>query len=118
MAPISWQSKKLDRVTKSPTKSQSEVADAGFLIAVLLQEVFQLHQVPNVNVKTDNASLVENLHSANIVRDRRLRVDIARIKEMMQRKEISVSWIKGTDQISDCLTKSGASSQSLLDILN
>lgn len=122
IAPISWQSKKLDRVTKSPIASEclsvSEVADAGFLIAVLLQEVFQLHQLPNVNVKTDNSSLVETLHSSNLVGDKRLRVDIARIKEMMQRKEISVSWIRGTDQISDCLTKSGASSQSLLDVLN
>ena len=122
VAPISWQSKKLDRVTKSPIASEclslSEAADAGFLIAVLLQEVFQLQKIPTVNVKTDNFSLVDTLNSDNLVKDRRLRVDIARIKEMIVLNEINVSWVKGCDQISDCLTKSGASTQSLLDILN
>ena len=122
IAPISWQSKKLDRVTKSPLASEclalSEAADAGFLIAVLLQEVFQLAKIPTVNVKTDNNSLVDTLHSDNLVSDKRLRVDISRIKEMISLKEINVSWVRGCEQISDCLTKSGASTKSLIDILN
>ena len=61
---------------------------------------------------------MDTLNSDNLVKDRRLRVDIARIKEMIVLNEINVSWVKGCDQISDCLTKSGASTQSLLDILN
>ena len=40
VAPITWQSKKISRVTKSPlaleTLSLSEVADAGFMIASMV----------------------------------------------------------------------------------
>ena len=43
VAPIAWQSKKICRVTKSPlaseTLSLSEVADAGFMIASMVQEI-------------------------------------------------------------------------------
>ena len=43
VAPIAWQSKKIHRVTKSPlaseTLSLSEVADAGFTIALMVQEI-------------------------------------------------------------------------------
>ena len=44
--PISWQSKKLRRVTKSPLASEtlalSDAADGGYLISTLLQETFRL----------------------------------------------------------------------------
>ena len=122
MAPISWSSKRLDRVTKSPIASEtlalSEGADAGVLIAAMLQETFKLPKLPNVNCKTDNASLVETLSSDNLVKDKRLRIDIARIKEMIQNEEICVEWVKGNEQISDCLTKSGASSASLRECMH
>ena len=43
VAPIAWQSKKIRRVTKSllasETLSLSEVADAGFMIASMVQEI-------------------------------------------------------------------------------
>ena len=97
----------------------SEAADASFLIAVLLQEVFQLCKIPTVNVKTENFSLGDTLNPDNLVKDRRLRVENARIKEMIVLNEINVLWVKGCyDQISDCLMKFGASTQCLLDILN
>lgn len=122
MAPMCWASKKLDRVTKSPLASETlalnEGADAGVLTAVMIQEVFQLSKLPDVLCKTDNASLVETLNSNNLVSDRRLRIDVARLKEMKSRGEIQIEWIKGCDQVSDCLTKAGASSELLRDLLN
>ena len=49
VASISWQSKKLNRVTKSPLVSEalalSEAADAGFLMASIWQDVFGLSVV-------------------------------------------------------------------------
>ena len=122
MAPICWSSKKLDRVTKSPLASETlalgEAADAGVLIAAMLQETFRLPRLPEVLCKTDNASLVETLKSSNLVSDRRLRIDVARVKEMMAKKEIQTEWIKGREQVADCLTKVGASSESLRDLLH
>ena len=73
---ISWQSKKLNRVTKSPLASEalalSEAADAGVLIASIWQEVFGLSVLPRVLCHTDNESLKEALYSSKVVSDRRL----------------------------------------------
>ena len=122
VAPISWQSKKLDRVTKSPLASEalalSEAADAGFLASAMLQEIFQLRKLPPVTCKTDNSSLVQTLNSSNIVADKRLRVDISRLKEMMVKEEIQVEWIEGFKQAADVMTKAVANSELLRDILN
>ena len=119
--PIFWQSKKLNRVTKSPLASEtlalSEAADAAFLLSKILQEVFNTSTFPMIECFTDNASLTETLHTSNIVSDRRLRVDIHRLREMVAKQEISVHWIEGKEQIADCLTKRGASSNQLLEIL-
>ena len=83
----------------------------------MIQEIFKLKCLPPVTCYCDNKSLINNLSSSKIVSDRRLRIDIARIKEMIEKKEINVVWIDGKNQIADALTKRGASTQLLLDVL-
>ena len=116
--PISWQSKKLKRVTKSPLASETsalgEAADAGFLVASLMKEVFGLMSLPPIQCVTDSNSLVQHLHTTRLSDDRRLRVDMSRLREMVQHKEISVTWCPGKQQLSDGLTKSTASTSALL----
>ena len=122
LAPICWSSKRLERVTKSPLASEtlalSEAADAGLLIGAMLQEIFKLCKLPNVLCKTDNSSLVDTLNTTNLVSDKRLRIDISRIKEMKNNNEIEIHWIRGREQVSDCLTKAGASTEILRNILH
>ena len=122
VVPISWQSKKLTRVTKSPLASETlalnEAADSGFLIASMVQEMFGLSSLPMVDCFTDNGSLTETLQTSKIVSDKRLRVDIARLREMVAEGEINVSWVEGREQLADALTKRGASTARLLDVLN
>ena len=119
--PMSWQSKKLQRVTKSPLASETsalaEGADAGFLLAYIFKEVFNFKSTPPIHCKTDSSSLVQTLHTSKSVSDRRLKVDIARLREMTQRGEISVTWVRGQMQISDPLTKKTASTAGLLDAI-
>ena len=59
VAPISWQSKKLNRVTKSPLASETpalnEGVDAGILVAALVQECY-----------TDNSSLEETIETITL----------------------------------------------------
>ena len=55
--------------------------------------------------KIDNTSLIETLNSSNLLSDWHLRIDVARVKEMMAKKEIHAEWIKGKEQVVDCLTK-------------
>ena len=122
VAPVAWSSKKLNRVTKSPLASEAsalvEAADTSFLVASIVQEVFGLKEIPAVSCKTDSKSLDDHLHTTNAVQDSRLRVDIARIREMVELGEITVTRIEGGRQLADTMTKAGASATRLLEVLN
>ena len=119
--PFMWQSKKLNRVAKSPLASETmelaEAADAGYLAAVIVKEVFALSDEPEVKCFTDSLSLIEHLGTSHVIQDSRLRVDVARIREMIQLKEVGVEWIAKEKQLADPLTKAGASSVKLLEVL-
>lgn len=67
---------------------------------------------------TDNFSLVDALKSTKFVAEKRLRLEISSIKELIQTKRVDqVLWSETKDQLADCLTKKGASSTSLLRAL-
>ena len=66
---------------------------------------------------TDNDSLVNTLKTANLVSDRSLRVEMSRLRQMVSREQISVSWVSGALQLADSLTKRGASTLKLLQVL-
>ena len=122
VAPIIWQSKRLDRVTKSPLASEAlslgEAADAGFLVSTLVQEIFRLPALPKVICYTDNRSLTDTLVTTRLIKDKRLRVDVSRLREMVTKEEIVVKWIDGRHQVADALTKRGASTASLVEVLS
>ena len=62
---------------------------------------------------------MEALDSSRGVEDRRLRIDIALLKDMLSRGEInSVSWVRTSEQHADCLTKRGASAQRLRAVIS
>ena len=122
LAPILWQSKKLPRVPKSPLAAETmmiaETADAGFCMATMIKEVFALKTLPTVRVMTDSKSLIDHLESSRVISDTRMRVDIARIREIVNLKEAHISWVPKEEQLADPLTKQGASTTKLLEVLN
>ena len=71
----------------------------------------------NIEALTDNQSLFDTIHSTKQTSKKCLIVDISAVREMSERNEFSVMWIKKEKQLSDVLTKDGASSRLLLDIL-
>lgn len=123
--PLAWKSNKIRRVVRSTlaaeTLSLVESLDAAFYLGHLLSEILFNNQKQNkipIVVFIDNKSLYENIHSTKTVSEKRLRIDIAGIKEMVQKKEIdSVKWVDTTSQISDSLTKRGAACNKLLQVL-
>ena len=121
VAPIHWQSKRLNRVTKSPLSSEimaaCEALDAGYLIASMLRELFALSDLPEIICFTDSASLCDVLKTSTVISDKRMRVEISRLKEMIRLKEAKLKWIPGHQQLADSLTKPGVSTQRLLDTL-
>jgi hypothetical protein len=115
--PIAWQTKKIRRVVKSTLAAETlallDCSEAAVFIVKLLSEIGVREQV-NVKCYVDNKNLVESLYSSHYVEDRRLRIDIAVLQDMMKRREIhSVSWVDTKQQLADCLTKRGASAHSL-----
>ena len=122
VVPIMWKSTRLNRVTKSPLASEAlslaEASDAGFLVSTLVQEIFRLSTLPRVICYTDNRSLTDTLVTTKVISDMRLKVDVARLREMVTKEEIVVKWIDGKHQIADALTKRGASTASIIEVLN
>ena len=102
------------RVAKSTLAAEALALLDGCEAAIFLKEIWlemlclrERNYLP-IDCFVDNKSLVDAIHSTNLVSDKYLRINIAAIFEMLQRRDIgSVSWIDSQQQLADCLTKEG-----------
>ena len=122
-SPIMWRSKRLQRVVKSTmageTLIQVEAAEAAFWLSHLIIEICGKSVFDTITCYTDSRQLFEAVYSIKQITDRRLRIDISLLKEMLERKEIgSIVWIETEKQLANCLTKKGASTAGLLKVLD
>ena len=120
---LSWQSRKVRRVVKSTLAAETlallDAAEAGVYLANLITEVMCLECPPLVKCYVDNKSLVENLYSTKLVEDKQLRINIAVIRDMLERRDLSeVCWVQSARQIAIVLTKRGASAELLLSAVS
>ena len=95
----------------------AKTAVAGYLVAAMIKETFGTTIMVEVNCYSDSKSLKDHLESSNIISDLRLRVDMVRLQEMAELKEINIMWVEGKQQIADALTKYGASAALLVKVL-
>ena len=114
--PIYWQSRAIRRVVKSTLAAETlalvECAETAVYIGMIIQELTT--NKLRIKCKVDNKSLVDSIHSAKDVDDRRLRVDIAVLRDMLLRQELhEVSWVPTRQQLADPLTKRGACTKQL-----
>ena len=111
----------MKRVAKSPlsaeTQALGELADAAKLLGNLLFEIHKLDIMPSIKCLTDSKSLYEAVHTCNSLEDKSLCIEIARIREMKDLKELSIQWVKKKEQLADVMTKRGASPERLLEVL-
>lgn len=121
VVPLSWQLKKLIHVTKnsfaSETLALGDGADASYLIGSLIKMIFSLPNVVKIKCMADNTSLFDTHTTANVIKDLWLSVDIAWLLQMEENQEICVKCVEGKNQLADCLTKAGTSSNKLIDVL-
>ena len=122
VVPIQWQSKKVRRVVRSTLAAeclaQLDAVDASFLIKSLLEEVISCNNGIPVESIIDNKSLCEALYSTKCIEDKRLRVDVATLRERLHIGELSaVKWVDTSKQIANLFTKSGTSSTLLFDVI-
>ena len=121
MVPICWSCKRLRRVCRSTLSAETlamiEAIDACFWLQNIVSELVN-SVVSTTVIKTDNKSLFESVHSTKATEEKRLRVDIAAIRECTQRNEMIIKWVESNEQLADVLTKQGADSRSLLQVLS
>ncbi len=117
--PLTWQSRKIKKVCKSTLAAESwallEGLESAELIAIQLKEILQ-RSLPLMSC-TDCKSLHDAIRTTNTVEDKGLRIPMACIRQKYNRKEAEFVWVPTHLQLADCLTKAGASSALLRDVL-
>ena len=108
---ISWQSKRIRRVVKSSlaaeTLSMSDGIDGAVFVNALLSEIYfgNTRSLP-IEFITDYQSLVDALKSSKHVSDKRPKIEIGTVKEMVENKQISkIGWTESRKQIADIQRK-------------
>ncbi len=118
--PILWKSNTIKRVVRSTSAAETnamvEALDSSYFIAVMLSEM--LNGGPSMRIPivayTDSESLYKNCYSTNMCDEKRLRIEMGIIKEMLVKGELlKLVWVPKSEMLADCLTKHGASSMSL-----
>lgn len=121
--PVSWKSKSIKRVVRSAIASETcsavDALDCSYYLSYVLNEIlhFPAKCVP-IDAYVDNKSLYRNVHTTTMAEERRLRIDIATIRQMLDKNEIrTFNWIPTGKQLSDCLTKRTASDLNLSRVI-
>ena len=114
---IAWQSCKLKRIARSTLAAECIALIEGADCAILSHKILFYPRASNLEVKifTDNASLVEAVYSTKQVNEKKLRLDIAYIKELCRFHKIQIAWISTAMQLADPLTKAQSPAADILD---
>ena len=121
-APLVWQANKIKRIVDSTLEAEFLSLLSGLKEAIYVMEVIE--EIYNLKEKTvpvrtivNSKSMVDAVHSTAPVEDKKLRRDVGRIKQMLNRNEVkSVSWCPGREQLADCMTKRTASVYNLMTV--
>ena len=114
---------KLRRVVKSAmaaeTLIQVKSVKACFWLAHLLSQILYCkpngYKIIKIECFSGNQQLYDSVYSIRPIQDKRLRTEIALLREVINKKKITkIDFIENKYQIADCLTKYGASSEKLL----
>lgn len=117
---IYWKSRVAKRVSKSTLEAEAlglgEAVDTGIYLRRLWKDVTGEH-IP-IKVRTDCKSLESALQSKSGVLNKRLRIDIASIKEIIEREDIAeILWVPSQKQVADILTKEGVQNKQILEYI-
>ena len=77
---------------QKPQHSQKE--QTAYFVSQIGEESILIPPLSSITTYTDNKSLHDSTNTTNQVADRRLRVEISAIREMKDKDEISINWIR------------------------
>ena len=112
VCPLYWESRKIRRVVKSTlaaeTLAASDAIDNAYYLSEILSQILFKNKV-NIPIElyVDNKSLYDNVFSVKNVAEKRLRIDIAAIKELVAEEKLKLKWVETKCQLADGLTKKG-----------
>ena len=121
--PITWSAHKIKRVVRSTLAAEAlslqEGLETGYYYREMLADILGFEcKAINIEAYVDNRSVIEAIFSTKLVEDKRLRIDIAAIKESLQLQDVNrIKWVPGHLQLANSMTKQGASGFSLLKVL-
>ena len=106
---VYWHSSKLKSVVKGTLAAEClaelEGAEMAFLIRSVLCDILQLSsegQVLPIFCVTDNRSLFDSVHSTKTLTDKRLKMAICILREMLYKKTIKdIRWVESKYQLAD-----------------
>ena len=122
---LTWQSNKVKRVVHSTFAAETlslvdALGDAIYLktlLSELLYNSSSIKIIPIIGI-IDNKQLHDSIYSTKSADDKRLRIDLAEIQEMLEKGEVTqIKWVPTQDNISDCLTKKGVCADKLNSVL-
>ena len=94
-----------------------EAVETCELIQAQLSEIMLSGKL-DVIVMTDCKSLHDAIQTSKNVDDKGLRVPIAYLSQQVNNSEMTVRWISTKKQLADCLTKAGAPTSLLREVLS
>ena len=119
---LTWQAGKIKRVVRSTLGAEAlslveGIEDAIYLKHILC-ELFVKRSDVVIDAFVDNRDVVDAIYSTKSVDDKRLRIDVAALKEYVSTGDVnSVRWCPGSVQLADGMTKKGAKVSNLMNIL-
>ena len=120
-SPISWSSRRLKRVARSTLSAETiaavEAVDSAYMVSNMFAEIFSEPTSREIEIYTDNKSLYDIVRTTNVPDDKRLRIDVASLREAQDKDRVIFNWISSEKQIADALTKKGASKKLLRGVL-
>ena len=121
--PIAWNAHKIKRVVRSTLAAETlgleEGLEASYYYREMMASILGVKpRTVMIEAYVDNKSIIEAILSTRLVEDKRLRVDVAAIKESLQLHDVKkIQWVPGHLQLANPMTKQGASGFNLLKVL-
>ena len=121
-APIEWRSNKIKRKVSSTLAAEMLALSNALEAAIGTRDQIYEMSAGKINLKikaiTDNKSARDAIYSEKANDQKRLRAEIAGIKETIDNGEIEeIKWVAGQYMLADILTKKGVKRHNLMSVL-
>ena len=109
--PLAWQSRKLPRIVHSTLSAEALALIGALDYAILLRDQFLEMSLFSLSIYCyiDNKSLLDSKNSLKNVTEKRLRVDISYIREIVAKECVDVKHVNSAEQLADGFTKASKS---------